>query len=223
MKILLIEDDLDLAHNLSNALARESFSVEHLSCAQEALDNMAVLQPEIIILDLGLPDIDGIELLKLFRGNNNLQPVLVLTARDQTESLVDALDTGADDYLSKPFEMPELLARLRVLSRRVNRHLTSEICIGDITLDLTCHRVQTSTQSLTLTRREYMLLKALMENANRVLTKEVLENKLYSWGEEIASNTIEVHISNLRKKIPKGIIRTIRGVGYTVSTDTVNT
>ncbi len=220
MKILLVEDDLDLAKNLITALVRESFSVEHLVTGNGALENVDVLQPEIIILDLGLPDIDGIDMLAALRKEQSSIPVLVLTARDQTSSLVHALDAGADDYLSKPFDMAELLARLRVLGRRVNQHLTSEIRVGEITLNLTNHNVQYLNQPVNLTRREYMLLKALMENTSRVLTKESLENKLYSWGEEIASNTIEVHISNLRKKLPKGIIQTVRGVGYTVANNT---
>lgn len=216
MKLLLVEDDITLANNLARALRGEGFSVDHLDRGQPAIDNLATLAPDLVILDLGLPDIDGTQVVRALRKRGVQLPILILTARDSTEDLVNSLDIGADDYLAKPFAMPELLARLRVLGRRVASNQTSTVTIGDVTLDLASHQVLVAAESRPVSRREYMVLKALMENAGRVLTKDALENKLYSWGEEIASNTIEVHISNLRKKLPEAFIQTVRGVGYTV-------
>ena len=172
--------------------------------------------PEIIILDIGLPDIDGLTVLKRLRVAHPELPVLLLTARASLDAKVAGLDSGADDYLPKPFEMEELLARLRVLQRRLSAVKSSSIRIGSIILDTTSHDVRIDDKPIDLSRREYMLLKALMENARRVQTREALETKLYSWGEEIASNAIEVHIHNLRKKLPSDFIKTVRGVGYVV-------
>lgn len=217
MKLLLIEDDPILAKALHQALQSEGFIVEAVSDGSSALSFCRALEPEIAILDLGLPDIDGIKLLGKLRVLNRHLAVLVLTARDGVADKVAALDAGADDYLIKPFEAAELMARLRVLSRRLGTADSALIEVGPITLELGHHTVASDGEALDLTRREYMLLKALMESAGRVLTKASLEQKLYGWGEEVTSNTIEVHISNLRKKLPEKFIQTIRGVGYTVA------
>jgi DNA-binding response OmpR family regulator len=142
--------------------------------------------------------------------------VLLLTARDSLGDKVAGLDSGADDYLAKPFDMPELLARLRALSRRVSTANSNVIVIGRVSLDAASQEVRVDGQLAELPRREYMLLKVLMENAGRVQTRDSLENKLYSWGEEVASNTLEVHVHHLRKKLGTDFIATVRGVGYTV-------
>ena len=141
---------------------------------------------------------------------------MVLTERDTTEDKVSGLDHGADDYLAKPFEMTELLARLRALERRTTGTQTTDISIGPVTLDTSTHDVSINSTRIELTRREFMLLKALMETPGRILSREQLESRLYGWGEELASNSIEVHVHNLRKKLPADFIKTIRGVGYTV-------
>ena len=219
MNLLLIEDDAVLSAALCKALRAEGFVIEAVLNGRDALSHCKALMPEIAILDLGLPDIDGVKLLKQLREVHRQLAVLVLTARDGTADKVRALDAGADDYVIKPFETAELMARLRVLSRRLGTAESALIEIAGITLDLNSHNVTHDQQLLELTRREYMLLKALMENAGRVQTKEALERRLYGWGEEGASNTIEVHISNLRKKLPERFIQTIRGVGYTVNKD----
>ncbi len=216
MQILLVEDDLSLAEGLQNALKREGFSVNHVSSGRQALQACHSDAPSIVILDLGLPDMDGLEVLQQLHGGKSKPLVLVLTARDTTSDKVIGLDTGADDYIAKPFEMPELLARLRALERRTSAAQSSAITIGNVTLDATTHRVVVDGVDIELPRREFMLLKTLMENPGRVHSRQALESKLYSWGEEISSNSIEVHVHHLRRKISPEFIRTIRGVGYTV-------
>jgi DNA-binding response OmpR family regulator len=172
--------------------------------------------PDIIILDLGLPDMDGLSVLKQLRKKQASLPVLLLTARDTLDDKVSGLDTGADDYLAKPFDMAELLARLRVLERRLGTAHSNEIRIGEVLLSTSSHQVSASGADVELSKREYMLLKALMENAGKVQTRNSLESRLYSWEDEIASNALEVHIHNLRKKLGTDFIKTVRGVGYTV-------
>jgi DNA-binding response OmpR family regulator len=219
LKLLLVEDDKDLAQGLTHALQKESFVVSNAATGGAAKEQFVSFQPDLVVLDLGLPDIDGIDVLKYLRNKQDVTPVLILTARDALDDKVRALDIGADDYLAKPFEMPELLARLRAMSRRLGTASSSEMVIGQVTLDTAAHRVLVRETEVSLPRKEYMTLKALMESAGRVKTKDMLESNLYSWGEEIGSNTIEVHVSNLRKKLPEGFIKTIRGVGYTISQD----
>jgi len=219
MRLLLVEDDRVLAAALSRALRAEGFVVDHVDAGKAAVEAVAVSAPDLLVLDLGLPDMDGTQVLQRVRKSQPRLPVLVLTARDAVSDKVSALDTGADDYLCKPFEMDELLARLRVLARHIGTSASSQIKIREVCLELASHEVSVDDLPVSLPRREYMLLKALMENTGRVLTREALENKLYGWGELVASNTIEVHISNLRKKMPEGFIRTVRGVGYTISKD----
>jgi DNA-binding response OmpR family regulator len=154
--------------------------------------------------------------LRQLRREHRELPVLVLTARDSLGDKVAGLDSGADDYLAKPFEMAELLARLRVLGRRIGTSSSNVISIGTVSLDTSNQAVTVNGVPTELPRREYMLLKVLMENAGRVQTRDSLENKLYSWGEEVASNALEVHIHHLRKKLGTEFIATVRGVGYTV-------
>jgi DNA-binding response OmpR family regulator len=144
-------------------------------------------------------------------------PVLVLTARDGVDDRIRGLDLGADDYLVKPFALPELFARLRVIERRLGTASSHLISVGPVVLDSSAHQVQVDGEALTLSRREYVLLKLLLESAGRIKTREQIEASLYAWGEEVASNALEVHISNLRKKLPKDFIKTVRGVGYSVS------
>ncbi len=217
MKLLLVEDDNRIAREVKRALERENFNVHWVATGRQALKQIAVEVADIMVLDLGLPDMDGLEVLQQLKRLLPDMPVLILTARDSVHSKVDALDSGADDYIVKPFEMAELLARLRVLARRLSTATSSDIRVGEVNLDLSAHSLQVNGELVACSRREYMILQALMENAGRIQTKDALERKLYGWGENIASNTVEVHISNLRKKLPTGFIQTIRGVGYTVS------
>ncbi|MEH6590672.1 MAG: response regulator transcription factor [Halioglobus sp.] len=217
MRILLVEDDVSLAAGLEDALGREGFVVDHVGTGRAALAAVRADMPDIIVLDLGLPDMDGLDVLKdMHRGDRN-PFVLILTARDGQDDKIIGLDKGADDYLAKPFDMKELAARLRVFERRLSTASSSKIHIGEVELDVAAHRVCVAGAEVDLPRREYMLLKALMESAGKVLTRDSLEARLYSWGEEVSSNALEVHIHHLRKKMPDKLIKTVRGIGYTVA------
>jgi len=216
MQVLLIEDDAALAEALTQTLKREGFVVNPLAEGRLAIEVVKTELPDIVILDLGLPDIDGTEVLKEIRKISADLPILVLTARTSLEDKVKGLDLGADDYLAKPFEVAELMARLRVFERRASTLKHSGLTIGDVSIDSVSHQVLVSGEVIELSRREFMVLKALMENTGRVQTRASLESKLYSWGEEVASNTIEVHIHHLRKKLPLQFIQTLRGIGYIV-------
>ena len=217
MQILLVEDDQPLARGLQQALGQQGYVVNHVGTGEAALHVIEFDKPDIVILDIGLPDIDGITVLKKVRKSDTELPVLMLTARDGVDDKVVGLDSGADDYLAKPFDMTELLARLRVLERRITTVKSSVIGIGQVSLDTVAQQVSVSGEEVELARREYMLLKSLMENAGRVQTRSVLENRLYTWGEEVSSNAVEVHIHRLRKKLGNDFIKTIRGVGYKVN------
>ena len=216
MQVLLVEDDLPLADGLTTALKREGFTVNHVANGKAALLAAETVPPELVILDLGLPDMDGLDVLKQLHKGKTPLLVLVLTARNTTEDKVSGLNLGADDYLAKPFDMPELLARLRALERRTALHQATDISIGPVTLDTVTFEVRVDGDQIELTRREFMLLKALMEKPGRVLSRDNLESSLYGWGEELASNSIEVHIHNLRKKLVSGFIKTVHGIGYSI-------
>ncbi len=217
MQILLVEDDQPLAQGLKAALSRQHYSVNHVDTGRACIHVVETEPPDIIILDIGLPDINGLKVLESIRSRSAALPVLLLTARDTLHDKVTGLDSGADDYLAKPFEMSELLARLRVLERRLSSVKSTKITIGPGTLDTSDQSVSCQGEPKELSRREYMLLKALMENAGRIMTRNTLEARLYSWGEEICSNALEVHIHHLRKKLGVDFIKTVRGVGYKVT------
>ncbi|OGT72414.1 MAG: DNA-binding response regulator [Gammaproteobacteria bacterium RIFCSPLOWO2_02_FULL_57_10] len=216
MQVLLVEDNVPLAQAIVRALRAAGFSVNHVDRGDTALGVLRSNAPDIMILDLGLPDIDGLEVLRSARRQRFSNPVLILTARDKTPDKVAGLDSGADDYLAKPFEMSELLARLRALERRLGSVKSKNIEIGPVSLDTHSLEVTVAGEAITMSRREYMLLKALMESTNKVQTRDMLDSKLYGWGEEVSSNTVEVHIHNLRKKLPADFIQTVRGVGYVI-------
>lgn len=217
MQILLVEDDHALAKALQQALQQQKHAVNKVDSGKAALHIINVEKPDIVILDLGLPDMDGIDVLKNLRKKHPDLPVLILTARAQLDDRIVGLDSGADDYLAKPFEMIELFARLRVLERRLGTAHCAEITIANVCLNTNNNSVTLDGEELELSRKEYMLLKSLMENAGRIQTRNTLENRLYNWGEEVASNALEVHIHHLRKKISSDFIKTVRGVGYKVN------
>ena len=216
MQILLVEDDHPLAKALQQALQEQQHTVNAVGSGEAALHIINTETPDIVILDLGLPDIDGIEVLKRSRKKHPDLPILVLTARSELDDRIIGLDSGADDYLAKPFDMTELFARLRVLERRLSTANSTDICIGKVILDSNNNSVTLNGEELELSRKEYMLLKSLMENAGRIQTRSTLERRLYSWDEEVASNALEVHIHHLRKKLGSDFIKTVRGVGYKV-------
>ncbi len=223
MRILLVEDDIPLASALQQSLQTEGFVVNHVNKGELALNALATPDQDMLILDLGLPDIDGLEVLKQLRDRKSTLPVIILTARYSIESKVQGLDYGADDYLVKPFEIQELMARLRVIERRLGTASTALICIGDVKLDTFAHKVfvcnneSAQETEITFSKKEFMVLKALMENAGRILSREKIESKLYHWGEEVLSNAVEVHIHKLRKYLPDKFIQNVRGVGYIIN------
>ena len=216
MAILLVEDDSELAADLMEALHKESFAINHVSNGTAALHAIATNTPDVVILDLGLPDLDGLDVLKQLRRQYPTLPVLLLTARTSVDDKVAGLDSGADDYLPKPFEILELLARLRALGRRANAVGSNLITIGRVSIDTARQETYIANETIELPRKEFMLLRVLMENAGRVQTRKQLEQKLYNWDEEVASNSLDVHVHQLRKKLGSDFIKTIRGVGYAV-------
>lgn len=215
MQILLVEDDQSLASGLCKALRNEGFVTNHVSEGKSALHVVDVESPDIVVLDLGLPDMDGLDVLQAIRRRSAV-PVLILTARSSVDARVSGLDSGADDYLPKPFEIPELIARLKVIERRLSTSQHSTISAGKVSMDTISQQVYCDGVPVELPRREFMVLKSLMENKGRVQTRQQLENRLYAWGEEVASNAIEVHVHHLRKKLGNDLIKTVRGVGYAI-------
>lgn len=213
MRVLLVEDDPLLGDGIKTALQREGYAVDWVDNGREAMAAARYDDFSVMVLDLGLPDVDGLKVLEAVRGRGSL-PVLILTARDDIDSRLAGLDGGADDYVLKPFDLAELLARLRVVTRRAEGRASQYLDVGELRIDEARHRVSWQGEEITLTRREYALLLELARHADRVMTRPRLENLLYGWEEEVASNAVEVHIHHLRKKFHKGLITTIRGVGY---------
>nr|WP_255771863.1 response regulator transcription factor [Microbulbifer guangxiensis] len=211
---MLIEDDESLADGIATALRHEAYAVDRAGTGREGIALAQAAQPDLVILDLGLPDLDGIDVLKSLRQKGIHCTVMILTARDALRAKIQGLDAGADDYLTKPFAVDELLARLRALERRSGVSRSPDILIGDVVINTASHEVLLNGEAVKLSRREFSLLRALAERPGHILSREQLEDKLYSWGEEVASNTVDVHIHNLRKKIYPEFIQTIRGVGY---------
>ncbi|MGB5098170.1 MAG: response regulator [Porticoccaceae bacterium] len=216
MRLLLVEDDISLAAGLSLALRNKGFAVNHVARGDHALLAVQTDPPDLMILDLGLPDMDGLDVLRQLRSANRTLPVLILTARDTTSEKIAGLDLGADDYLAKPFDIDELDARLRAMSRRLGNATGSILTAGDLSLNLATRELTKGDLPIDLSRREYALLRAFMENPGKVLTRESLEGKLYAWGEEVASNALEVHIHHLRRKLGSDVIKTVRGIGYSL-------
>ena len=219
MRILLAEDDILLGDGIELAIVQSGLTLERVHDGYDALVAIENNEFDLLILDLGLPKKDGIEVLKSLRKGKNNIPVLVLTARDSTEDKILGLDSGADDYMTKPFERSELLARVRALLRRHSGRTTEKLLFKEIEIDLASHQVYYQKQLINLSRREYVLLSQLIQNKGRVLTREQLETSLYGWNDDIESNALEVHIHHLRKKFFSSLIKTIRGIGYIINED----
>lgn len=214
MRILLVEDDASLASGLTRALQKAHYTVEHVADGRSAARACRDPSFDLVILDLGLPEMDGIDVLKAVRQGGGQVPVLILSARDSTRHRVEGLDHGADDYVVKPFDLDELLARIRVLERRRSGQTINRIQEGGIELDLATLTVKWEGQALDLPAREFMLLRRLIESPKTVFTRAQLEESLYGWGEGVESNAIDVHVHHLRRKISPDVIKTVRGVGY---------
>jgi two-component system response regulator QseB len=215
MRILLVEDDLMLGDGLRTGLTQYRYTVDWVKDGNAAVQAISSEPFEIIILDLGLPKRSGLDVLRTIRSKGINTPVLILTASDGVENLVKGLDSGADDYLAKPFDLDELCARIRALQRRGSSGRAKPIIhFGDIKLDPASHTVYKNDELVIISRREFVLLHLLLDNPGRVLSREYLTQSLYGWGGDVDSNALEVHVHNLRKKFGNKIITTIRGVGY---------
>jgi len=216
MRLLLVEDDSALGEGICDGLRQEGYTLDWL---QDGVSGLHALQHEafdVLILDLGLPRLDGIELLRRLRAGGNSLPVLILTARDALDDRIAGLDAGADDYLVKPLDLNELKARLRALLRRSAGRATVLIEHGGVSLDPATQQVHFKGAEVVLTPKEYRLLHELLAQPGKVFTRERLTQLLYGWDEEPESNTLEVNIYQLRKKLFNGLIRTVRGIGYLV-------
>lgn len=216
MRLLLVEDDVMLGQSMVAALSRHGYTVDWVERGAGVEIALKTEQFAAIVLDLTLPDIDGLEVLKRVRRAGYTLPVLILTARDDIEDRVKGLDGGADDYLVKPFALEELLARLRVIIRRQSGFCETNLDIGALSLSLSEQSVSYAGEKLKLTVNEFKILATLMTSAGRVLSKEQLLQALHGWDESASDNAIEVHIHNLRKKVPQQVIKNIRGVGYII-------
>lgn len=216
MRILVVEDDALLGDALQAGLKQAAYAVDWVRDGMQADHALASESYAAVVLDLGLPRLSGLEVLQRLRQRHSTLPVLILTARDTVEDRIQGLDQGADDYLVKPFDLGELSARLRALIRRANGHVTPLLQVGGVKLDPAGHGVTYQGEMVELSSREFTVLQALMLNAGRVLSRVQLEDKLYAWGQEVESNTVEVHIHHLRRKLYPSLIETIRGVGYLI-------
>lgn len=216
MRILLVEDDLMLGKAIKETLENQNYVVDWVTNAE--LCELAVHNTkfEIILLDINLPDKSGLEILRELRLKKNNVPILVLTSRDGVFEKIEALDMGADDYLSKPFAVEELFARIRSVIRRSKGISTATIICNDVELDPASFNVTKENVKITILPKEFNILKTLMENSGKVVSKSRLEEILYSWDDSVESNTVEVYIHHLRKKLGKDFIQTVRGIGYTI-------
>jgi DNA-binding response OmpR family regulator len=217
MHILLVEDDPLLGDGLRAALDKAGFKVVWVKDGGMALSLLQTHEYAAMVLDIGLPMVDGMEVLGQMRASGNRLPVLMLTARDTTRDKVLALDRGADDYLVKTAEMEELIARVRALVRRSAGGRVGSLVVGNLRLDLSAHTVTMDDQAISLSACEFALLRALLEASGRVLTRTQLEDVLYGWKKNVDSNALEVHIHHLRQKLGQDVIKTVRGIGYTIA------
>jgi DNA-binding response OmpR family regulator len=217
MRILLAEDDALLGDGLRAGLRQQGFQVDWVRDGHAAQRELRSGVYAAAVLDLGLPLLDGLDALQRVRAAGVSTPVLVLTARDAVPDRIRGLDSGADDYVLKPVDLLELAARLRALVRRAHGQTQELLRAQDVVLDPAARVVTQAGQPVALSTREFELLQALLLNAGRVLSREQLEQSLYSWGHEVESNAVEVHIHHLRRKLGAGLILTLRGVGYTVA------
>jgi two-component system OmpR family response regulator len=216
MRILLIEDDPMIGKGLVRGLSDQGMTVDWVRNGAEGSAALAHAEQALVLLDIGLPDMSGIDVLKTARTAGVLVPVLVITARDSLDDRIAGLDLGADDYIVKPFELRELLARIRAVLRRHNGQARSLITSGEITLDLATHQARYRNAEHILSAREFALLRALMQRPGVILSRSEIEQRIYGWGEEVESNAVDVLTHEIRKKFDKDVIRNVRGVGWMV-------
>jgi two-component system response regulator QseB len=214
VRILLVEDDELLGAGIEDALTRARFVVEWVRTGPLAATALEHSGFDAVVLDLGLPGIDGIDVLRCARAAGNRIPILILSARDAVAQRIAGLNAGADDYLTKPFDVEELIARVRALQRRLHGAAQNVLEHGHLRLDLGALSVTHEGRAVALQRREFMLLQKLLAAPGQVMTRAQLEESLYGWDGSVESNALDVHVHNLRKKLYPGVIRTVRGVGY---------
>lgn len=217
MRVLLVEDDLMIGDIFSEALTDNAYTVDWVKDGSQALLALKTESYDIILLDLGLPKVDGMEVLTTLRQSKMDTPVLILTARDDVQARIKGLDAGADDYVIKPFDLGEVLARMRVLIRRGQGKADNLLNVGDLSLDTAKKRAFLHGVPIDLTAKEYMLLLSFMTNPDKVLSKTDLESSLYGWGMEVESNAVEFLIYSLRKKIGQSTIKNMRGLGWYIT------
>lgn len=216
MRLLLVEDDPMLGKAVQTALRQAGYTADLATDGESAEDALAATPYDLMVLDINLPGKSGLQVLASIRRAKSHLPVLALTARDTTAQRVEGLDAGADDYLTKPFDTDELLARIRALSRRAGGRTAPVLKHGTLVLDPAAKTLTQKGQPVSLSAREFAVFAVLLENAGRVMSRQQIEEKLYGWDMEVESNAIEVHISHLRKKLGDNLIKTIRGLGYIV-------
>ncbi|MEQ1880234.1 MAG: response regulator [Burkholderiales bacterium] len=216
MRLLLVEDDVLLGDGIKSGLTQAGYAVDWDTSGDTARAILESITYSLVVLDLALPKFSGLELLRWLRARRNAVPVLILTAFDTLEDKLRGLDLGADDYVTKPFDLKELIARVRSLLRRAAAQADSVMLHGAVALNLENRRAYLDNTEVALSQTEFTILQELLHNTGRVLSRERIEHCLYGWAEDISSNSVEVHIHNLRRKLGKDLIRTVRGVGYIV-------
>ncbi len=216
MRLLLVEDDAMIAEAIRTGLKRDGFTVDWVGDGDSADRVLRTEQFDLLLLDLGLPHKNGLQVLKSLRARHETVPVLIITARDAVSDRVQGLDAGADDYLIKPFDLEELAARIRALLRRKSGRTAPEVEHLGVSLNPATHRVTQNGRDVTLSPKEFALLQLLLERPGNILSRAQIEERLYGWGEEVESNAVEVHIHGLRRKLGTEFIVNVRGVGYRV-------
>jgi two-component system OmpR family response regulator/two-component system response regulator QseB len=216
MRLLLVEDDEILGDGIKAGLTMEGYAVDWVMDGNLANEALKTNSYELVVLDLNLPGMEGMDVLKELRKRKDETPVLVLTAKDTVDDRIHGLDSGADDFVAKPFELSEVCARLRALARRQSGRSVPQIEHQGVLLDPASHVVTVKNKRIDLSQKEFGILNFLMSNIGRVISRARIEEALYSWGSEIESNSVEVHIHHLRKKLGAKFIRTVRGVGYII-------
>ncbi len=214
MRILLIEDDRLIGDGLNTGLSKLGFTVDWFTGGEDGFEALFQAPYDAVVLDLGLPDKDGLSILKEWRSRKYREPVLVLTARGDVDERIAGLDSGADDYLGKPFALGEVAARLKALIRRFHDRTEPVMSVGNVSFYPETKSITLNGIPVTLAPKELLLLELLLLNRGKVLSKETIENKLYSWNDEVQSNAVEVHVHHLRKKLGRGIIKTVNKIGY---------
>lgn len=217
MRLLMVEDDTMIGESVRLGLRHDGFVVDWVQDGKAAEVAVGIESYALLLLDLGLPKKSGLEVLRGLRASKNNIPILLITARDSVADRIQGLDSGADDYLVKPFDLDELSARIRALLRRQSGRSETVMRFAELALDPTNHQAFIGAEEISLSGKEFALLEALLDRAGAVLSRAQLEQRLYGWDEEVESNAVEVHIHNLRKKLGRDWIRNVRGIGYTLA------